>query len=558
MTNSPGNPLPPPPEWSKPVLDRILRVFEYHQTSKLTPDGPNDSSEPDPKHQPPMFRTFDAAQKVALPVNLMNAEGPTISLLVDGLRSLPESQLNPPLSLRTLASWLYFGDGLLRQQRDGDRTTWLRSLPSNGDTYPCEIWIAAFAIDGLEPGLYSYSRREFALRKLRDGLGVLAHLKRGRPDLEFLKDIPATLLISTILARATWRFQKRGYRTALLDAGRLVENLVQAGNALGMQTAARLRLHDFSTRELIGVPVDVPFEHAEFVQAMVSWTDPLPQPLVVPTGSTAHLPAIARPSHDEHILPYDTIVAAHEDCVAPGAVIREVRPPLTQLSLIDGVVPAMQRVPIEPPYGGPDLGALIMNRRPLLGFARKSLRRDPFLAINKLAMRKLTYYPLVPEAPHAALVRPLWFIHDVSGFESGAWYYHPQTDCWSMLASGDFRADAKFLAGQCEPAGDASAVCIIIANIHLLLQHAGPDTYRLAHLEAGAVAHRMQLLAEAQNLAAVAHAGFYDDELRRFFGLERSGWEVVYLVSVGEVLNEQTRGLQFIEAAKPDEVVWRD
>jgi SagB-type dehydrogenase family enzyme len=559
--SQPGHPLPPPPQWSKPILDRILRVFEYHQTSKLAPRRLGSAGEPEPSDPPSLFRTFEGAEKIALPVNLMNAEAPTVSLLVDGLRALPESQLNPPLNLRTLASWLYFGDGLLRQHHQGGRTTWLRTLPSNGDTYPCEIWVAAFGIEGLEPGLYYYSPREFALRKVREGLGVLAHLKRGRPDLDFLREIPATLLISTVLSRATCRFHKRGYRTALLDAGHLVENLVHAGNALGMQTAARLRINDFVGRELIGVPVDVPFEHAEFVQGMVSWTNALPEPLVVPGGWTVPLPPIFRATHGQNVVPYDTIVAAHEDCVAPGVVIRDVRPPLTQLSPIDGVIPATERVPITPPAGGRPLGQLIMKRQPLTGFARKSIPRDPFLAINKLAMRKLTYYPLVPEAPHVALVRPLWFIHDVSGFESGVWYYHPQTDRWSMLARGSFRAEARYLSGEQELAGDASAVCVFIANIHLLLQQAGPDTYRLAHLEAGAVAHRMILLAEAQNLAAAAHAGFFDDELRRFFGLDRSGWEVLYQVFVGEEFNEQTPGLRLLEldeSTPADVGLWRD
>ena len=42
---------------------------------------------------------------------------------------------------------------------------------------------------------------------------------------------------------------------------------------LGVQTMTRLILNDAATRELIGVPADAEFAHAEAVQAMVIWVD---------------------------------------------------------------------------------------------------------------------------------------------------------------------------------------------------------------------------------------------------------------------------------------------
>ena len=65
-------------------------------------------------------------------------------------------------------------------------------------------------VEGIEPGLYHYSPKEFALRKLRGGAETLARLTRGRPDLAFLKTVPLAMLVSTIYCRATWRFGRRG------------------------------------------------------------------------------------------------------------------------------------------------------------------------------------------------------------------------------------------------------------------------------------------------------------------------------------------------------------
>lgn len=95
----------------------------------------------------------------------------------DGLEGLPESQLNPPHNLKTLASWLYMTYGLSKKvQVDKRTTTWLRPTPSIGSLYPCEIYVAAFAIDDLEPGLYHFSPRTFSLYKLREGLATLYQL----------------------------------------------------------------------------------------------------------------------------------------------------------------------------------------------------------------------------------------------------------------------------------------------------------------------------------------------------------------------------------------------
>ncbi|HEY7090518.1 MAG TPA: SagB/ThcOx family dehydrogenase [Tepidisphaeraceae bacterium] len=569
MMHAPGNPPPAQgpvsPEWPQAILDRIHRVFEYHQTTKVTYENCRQRPAPGAK-SPPVFRTFDSAEKVALPTNLIAADAATISLILDGRSSLPESQLDPPHNLRTLATWLFYADGVLGRQTEQRQVTWLRTLWSNGETYPCEIYVAAFAIEGLNPGLYYYSPREFVLRRLRDGLGVLSHLKRGRPDLEFLKSVPVALLVSTVFSRSTWLFHKRGYRTALLDAGHTIENLIQAGTALGMQTQARLRMNDATTRELIGVPANVSFDDAESVQAMVVWSDPTPKPVTAPPGAAGPMPPIARPAHQFPVTPYDTIIATHEDCVAPGVAIREIRPPLTDLSPLAPNIPAYERPPVDEPRGGRPLGPMLMKRPPALkAFARKAIPRDPFLAISRLAFRRSSYYPLVADAAHVALVRPLWILHDVLGMDSGVWYYHPQSDRWSMLGRGNFRVETAYLSREQALAGDAAAVCVMIANVHLLLQQAGPDTYRLAHLEAGIAAQRMQLLAEAQNLAAIGNTSFYDDELRKFFGLEHGGWEIIYQVLVGEPFDpgadqilKLTDAIDDDKSDEEEEDDWRD
>src|SRR4051812_4889725 len=374
-------PPPEPVSLSREILDRIDRVREYHQASKHTYEqvqAAQQTAQLDWDNKPNAYRTFADQPRTLLPTTIVDASVPALQLLADGLGAIPASQLQPPQNLKTLASWLYLADGITIEKGVGSRRYSLRSCPSSGALYPFEVYVAAFAVDGLEPGLYHYSVREFSLRKLRDGAVTLQHLKRGRPDLEFLKTVPAALLVSTNYWRSAWRYRQRAYRYALLDAGHLVQNLVSVGSAIGVQTTVRLRMNDRNTRELIGVAEDCEFGDCESVQAMVVWADPAPKPIVVApraaisavatglratsasgsgapvdvdplaglssSGIFGPLPGepgqagvcefspINRAPLSPNVTPYGSIRGTHDDCVAPGVATREIRPPVTELS----------------------------------------------------------------------------------------------------------------------------------------------------------------------------------------------------------------------------------
>ena len=141
---------------------------------------------------------------------------------------------------------------------------------------------------------------------------------------------------------------------------------------------------------------------------------------------------------------------------------------------------------------------------------------------------------MFPDGPQVACVRPFWIVQDVAGMDKGIWYYHPPADSWSVLNQGQYRREAKYIAGDREAFGDASAVCIMIANLHVLMTQGGPDAYRLAHLEAGLAGQRLYLAATSLNVACLASQDFYDEECRTFLGLSKTGWEVLSVVALGK------------------------
>ena len=529
------------------ILERVERVLEYHRSSKHTYESVRKlPAISQVSEQPSGVRNFPGLPKVALPTGLLDLPVHALSLMRDGLAALPESHIQPPQDLKTLATWLFMAYGVNVERKFGIYKYRLRTCPSASALYPSEIYVAAFGIQDLEPGLYSFNPREFALTKLREGAETLGQIKRGRPDLAFLKSVPAALLVSSIFWRTAWKYRVRAYRVATLDAGHLIANLVTAANGLGIQTMTRLKMNDSTMRELIGLPVDPDFGSFEAVQAMIAWADDATCPLDGAAGggsgagAAAPVPAYQTPALIERpplsskgFVPYGSVTAVHYDCVKPGIPIREVRPPLTELSPIPVEHPLHDLPITEPMHGEPPLRQVLLKRRSCRDFAPHSVSRNRFLAINQATFRTGTFLPVFPDGPHIGLIRPFWVVHDVTGMTAGVWYYHPQADRWLMLRRGNFRQHAAFICLEQARCGNASALCIMTANLHVLAHAAGPDVYRLAHLEGGIAGQRLALAAAACGLGACGIASFYDDEIRLFLGLAQTGWEPIYAAALG-------------------------
>jgi SagB-type dehydrogenase family enzyme len=544
------------------VLARCRRVYDYHNATKLSYESVRKHPvQLDPATQPSVYRVFEQCPKVALPTSLLDVGVATIQLMEVGFDAIPDSQLNPPQDLRTLATWLHLAYGrTIKQQGVGGRTTWLRSCPSQGNLYPVELYVAAFGIEGLEPGCYHYSVREFALRKLRSGHEALAALTRGRPDLNFLKTVPLAILVSTIFWRACWRYEKRGYRQALLDVGHVVANLTTVALGMGITTIARLRANHTTTRELIGLPADddAPFGEEEAVHAMVTWADRAQRPMEGAGNGVMPMAPIARAPLSKDVTSYGSVMATHHDCVDPGVAVREVRPPETELSPLPATFPTEEFPPADDAERGAALGKLLLTRTPTMNFDRRSISRDNFRLLNRLAFRSGGFFPTAPDGPHVGLVRPLWVTFDVSGMDDGIWYYNPVRDEWSILNRRDHRKQTAYMSLEQQFTADGFATCFVVANLHHLMSHAGPDCYRLAHIEAGIVAQRLYIAANAMGFGCGFSGLFYDDEVRRFFGLEKSGWEVLHEVALGVPLQPRQRRVVEVELDADSEGIWRD
>jgi len=513
------------------ILERSERVMDYHRASRL-----EESTKVPPldlNSRPPTAHIFDYANKTPLSSKLLDAPTPMLTLLEQGLEAVPDSLHQPPQDLRTLSTWLHLAAGLRQRVAMPFGPAMVRAVPSADMSYPGEIYVAAFAIEGLPPGLHHYSVKEHALRHLRDAPETLALLRRGRPDLHYLATVPCALLVSTVFCRSTWSQGRRGYRQAILDCGHLVENLHAVAVGLGMNTVTRLRMTDSSMQELLGIPADADYAHAEAVQAMVVWADGATKPLPIASHpNTTELGTFPRPSC-EGVVPFGSVLAVHHDVASTGVAIREIRPPMTDLTPVPAGV-AMARFPVSSDLAtGKSMRLVSLASVYTESFQPRSISRDLIVRFARCAFRSGTYFPLKPDGPHVALVRPFWVVQEVTGQDPGIWYYDPVIDKWAHLNHGQYRQETTHFTRERSMLAGASVLCVMVANVRKLLSEAGPDLYRLALMEAGIAAQRLNLASVSVGLGCRTFGDFNDDSWKNFLGLGNTGWDSLAVCAIG-------------------------
>ena len=100
----------------------------------------------------------------------------------------------------------------------------LRSTPSAGALYPLEVYVVAGRVEGLLSGIYRYRSRGHELIKVVEGRqeGELAAAALGQ---SWIKDAPASIVISAVYERTTGKYRDRGLRYVHMEAGHAAQNV---------------------------------------------------------------------------------------------------------------------------------------------------------------------------------------------------------------------------------------------------------------------------------------------------------------------------------------------
>lgn len=156
-----------------------------------------------------------------------------------------------PLSLDHLTCLLHYGYGVTREGGDGAVRSF-RVVPSGGALYPLELYVYSSVMEGQKPGLYHYNPSHNHLRLLREG-DVVEVLSARLVQPEIGRNASAVLFITAIFERSVFKYQDRGYRFALLEAGHVAQNINLVATALDFASVNIGGYFDREIDEFLGI-----------------------------------------------------------------------------------------------------------------------------------------------------------------------------------------------------------------------------------------------------------------------------------------------------------------
>ncbi len=495
---------------------------QYHDRTAHSPESVRRSGhmlEWDIKPLP--FKIYPALEPLRLPTDLSALEADTFAALV------PDGPIGRPaaLDLERLAALLYFAAGVTRVKGyPGGAQVHFRAAASTGALYQTEVYVVAGEIGGLEPGVYHFNPGDFSLRRLRAGdfRGAVAQATAD----DAVATAGASVILSAIYWRNTWKYQARGYRHLFWDGGTLLSQLLATARALDLPARLVTGFVDAHVNALLCL--DARQEAALVVVPVGAWGPPAPAPPIV-----THLNPEVIPLSSAEV-DYPLLREAYEDSSldseAEVAAWRENRGQVLHSDIFG--VQDLTPLPVPRGVAGRSLGETIAKRGSTREFSGEAITAAELSTALYHATRGF------PADVPSGLTDLYVNVHAVTGLEPGAYAYHPGSHALLRLRTGDVRAASTFLCLEQALGGTSSATVFFLSDLAPVLEGWGNRGYRLANLEAGLIGGRLYLGAYAQRFGA-SGLTFYDRAVVEFFSPHAAGKDALFVTALGRSRKSQ-------------------
>jgi SagB-type dehydrogenase family enzyme len=152
-----------------------------------------------------------------------------------------------PVGVEALARLLAFTYG-----RTGPRQQF-RTVASAGALYPLELYLAAFAVDGLPPGLYHFAAETGHLDVVTSGECQAAFKNVVAWQGIDIDRAALAVVITAAFRRNSVKYLDRGYRMVLVEAGEAAQNLCLLATSMGLGTCLLGGFNDDLLSEMLGI-----------------------------------------------------------------------------------------------------------------------------------------------------------------------------------------------------------------------------------------------------------------------------------------------------------------
>ncbi len=219
-------------------------AWSFHNLTSRTPFNMHGLNPP--TYEVPPFKELPQAKTLELPDPIL-PERP----LAECIRQRVSCRrfAADPLSLHSLSTLLASGYGVLNiLEMDGEFLE--RAVPSGGALYPLELYVLVQRVKGLQSGIWHYLPLGHCLEQVHAHTLprlLTAEMFLGQP---YLTDCAAIIFITSIVERSMWKYEDRGYRYILLEAGHVAQNLNLCATAMDLGC---LNLGGFFDRDVLGL-----------------------------------------------------------------------------------------------------------------------------------------------------------------------------------------------------------------------------------------------------------------------------------------------------------------
>jgi SagB-type dehydrogenase family enzyme len=483
------------------LSDAILRFHEFSSQSRLGVFARAAGVEWGPP--PPAFKRYPNAPEVALPRPRTN--GRPTSEATSTLA--PAAPAGGRVDVAAIADVLFFSSGVTRDEG----TFKLRASPSSGALFPAELYVLARDVEGLAAGLYHYDPERHLLARLSEArvgareLGVL--------DAAAVERAPASVVVTALFRRSGQKYRDRAYRYVAADIGHLLENLRIAAAEAGSAAGFVARFDEARVASHLGIDGS-----EEGAMALVSLGG---------AGGGGALSAVLTAQASRGPARYRTAPPPEGEAGTLGPTALAHRATSLQLTEEPSAPPEADapRIALPPPIASTrPVREAIHARRSRRNFSREPLPLAELASVLGHATRVSALYSQAP--------RLYVLVRHVSGLEPGAYRYEPASHALLRTRSGALAQEAESAALSQEVIGAAHAVLVTTFD-RATLEAEGPRGYRHAFFEAGMMAERVYLEAEARGLGACSVGAFYDDEAARLLGISPEREWVAHFQALG-------------------------
>jgi SagB-type dehydrogenase family enzyme len=499
-----------------------LTAREYHDRTTHSPASVRTSGhtlEWDVKPFP--FKVYTDLAALPLPRELDPVGIDTLAALADP--AAPATALD----LGRLAAVLYYAAGVTKKKTyPGGGEVLFRAAASTGALYQTEVYVAVGEVAGLEPGLYHFCPGDFALRRLRAG-DVRAVLADAAAD-DSIRRRAASIVLTAIYWRNTWKYQARAYRHLFWDSGTMLANVLAVGGALALVPRVLVGFVDADVSHLLGVD---PTREVSLELVAIGPESAAGAPTAAPLDTIDHPTLPLSSSEVDYPLIHEIQAASRLDTASAVRAWRErgrssipSAPPSSEAAGAAGA----KLVTLPPPRrrAGRGLGETIQRRGSTRQFGRASLTAEELATALWAAAR-----PFAADAPNG-LVDLYLVVNAVDDIPPGSYFYRRAAHALETLALGDFRNRSAYLCLEQPLAGDAAAVIYFLARLDEVARVLGDRGYRAVNLEAGLGGGRAYLAAYAQGFGA-SGLTFYDRLVVEFFSPHAAGQDAIFVTALG-------------------------